>query len=408
MLNYQSTSFHDALYVRRVLGLRPAPEFEAWLERMGIFAPGGGARLVEHAAGVPPAFARLLRRPRGVLSTHMAQRRDRHQPVEHAAPVHAGARRPRPRRRQPPDADACWRSSWRTRRRATRCTSRWTCPACARRSRRSASRHWRCASEAGDRATYLQRPDLGRQLAVASQRALDVLGLPYRADSFDIAFAVVDGLSSRAIHRHAVPFLREVLARLAVVGAGEPAGSTTWSVAPVAVVEQGRVAIGDVIGEALRARLVVVLIGERPGLSSPDSLGAYLTWEPRPGRTDAERNCLSNIRPEGLPYADAAARLVALLRDARRRELSGVALKDEHTHSARVGHRLRSCWTADVSRASPPAARQAHGARLPGRSPPSRARNHSCVVNRSWRVSRPRCDGLPVAPIPAERASHCV
>ncbi len=107
------------------------------------------------------------------------------------------------------------------------------------------------ASEAGDRATYLQRPDLGRQLAVASQRALDVLGLPYRADSFDVAFAVVDGLSSRAIHRHAAPFLREVLARLAVVGAGEPVGSTTWSVAPVAVVEQGRVAIGDVIGEAL-------------------------------------------------------------------------------------------------------------------------------------------------------------
>ncbi len=187
------------------------------------------------------------------------------------------------------------------------------------------------ASEAGDRATYLQRPDLGRQLAVASQRALDVLGLPYRADSFDIAFAVVDGLSSRAIHRHAAPFLREVLARLAVAGAGEPVGSTTWSVAPVAVVEQGRVAIGDAIGEALRARLVVVLIGERPGLSSPDSLGAYVTWEPRPGRTDAERNCLSNIRPEGLPYAGAAARLVALLLDARRRELTGVSLKDEHT-----------------------------------------------------------------------------
>ncbi|AMY10212.1 Ethanolamine ammonia-lyase light chain [Luteitalea pratensis] len=200
-------------------------------------------------------------------------------------------------------------------------------------------------SAAVDRATYLQRPDLGRRLDEVSQRTIDALGLPYRADRFDVAFAVVDGLSSNAIHRHAAPFLREVLT--ALPGArtapeqehrntgvqehrSEPAVRATWSVAPVAVVEQGRVAIGDAIGEALHARLVVVLIGERPGLSSPDSLGAYLTWEPVPGRTDAERNCLSNIRPEGLDYGDAAVRLVGLLREARRRELSGVALKDEH------------------------------------------------------------------------------
>ena len=195
-----------------------------------------------------------------------------------------------------------------------------------------------------DRATYLQRPDLGRRLDEASQRALDALGMPYRADRFDVAFAVVDGLSSRAIHRHAAPFLREVLTPCPALpaqtaqehrnaGAQDNRGeseSTDVELAPVAVVEQGRVAIGDAIGEALRARLVVVLIGERPGLSSPDSLGAYLTWEPRPGRTDAERNCLSNIRPEGLAYRDAAVRLVGLLREARRRELSGVALKDEH------------------------------------------------------------------------------
>ncbi len=177
-------------------------------------------------------------------------------------------------------------------------------------------------SAAEDRATYLQRPDLGRQLDVASQRALDTLGLPYRADRFDLAFALVDGLSPRAIHRHAIPLLEQVLAGLR--GSPQP-----WDVAPVAIVQQGRVAIGDEIGAALCAQMVVVLIGERPGLSSPDSLGAYLTWAPGVGRTDAERNCLSNIRPEGMAYADAAARLVALLHESRRRQVSGVPLKDE-------------------------------------------------------------------------------
>jgi ethanolamine ammonia-lyase small subunit len=119
-----------------------------------------------------------------------------------------------------------------------------------------------------------------------------------------------------------VPLLRDVLPALREQGG--------WEVAPVAVVEQGRVAVGDAVGEALRVPLVVVLIGERPGLSAPDSLGAYLTWDPRPGRTDAERNCISNIRPEGQAPADAARRLVALMTEARRRELSGVNLKDEH------------------------------------------------------------------------------
>lgn len=186
-------------------------------------------------------------------------------------------------------------------------------------------------SAAGDRATYLQRPDLGRHLDEASQRALDALGRQYCSDGVDVAFAVVDGLSSRAIHTHAPPFLREVLTRLrGASGRRSADGVDAWSLAPVTVVEQGRVAIGDAIGERLRARLVVVLIGERPGWSSPDSLGAYLTWQPRSGRTDAERNCLSNIRPEGLPLPEAAERLVRLLREARRRELSGVALKDEH------------------------------------------------------------------------------
>ncbi|BCS33308.1 ethanolamine ammonia-lyase light chain [Luteitalea sp. TBR-22] len=175
-------------------------------------------------------------------------------------------------------------------------------------------------SAAPDRATYLQRPDLGRRLDEASHRALDVLGLPYRADAYDVAFVVCDGLSSRAAQAHAAPMLREVLGALREGGG--------WQVAPVAVVEQARVAVGDVVGEALRVPLVVVLIGERPGLSAPDSLGAYLTWDPRPGRTDAERNCISNIRPQGQPPAEAARRLVALMIEARRRRLTGVSLKD--------------------------------------------------------------------------------
>jgi ethanolamine ammonia-lyase small subunit len=189
--------------------------------------------------------------------------------------------------------------------------------------------HVALRSAAGDRATYLQRPDLGRQLDEASRRALDTLGLASHADRFDLAIAIVDGLSSRAIHRHTTPLLRELLPRL-LEPPGTAASGEAWTIAPIAVVEQGRVAIGDIVGEALRTSMVLVLVGERPGLSSPDSLGAYLTWQPRRGRTDAERNCLSNIRPEGLPYREAAQRLTGLLREARRRRLSGVGLKDEH------------------------------------------------------------------------------
>lgn len=171
-------------------------------------------------------------------------------------------------------------------------------------------------SAAADRATYLKRPDLGRRLSDASLQALDALP---QGDKPDLAVVVADGLSTLAIERHAAPFvgvLRQVIA---------PA----WRWAPVAIVQQARVAIGDPIGHALGARLVVVLVGERPGLSSPDSMGLYVTWAPRPGRTDAERNCISNVRPEGLPLQAAAARLAWLLNEARQRQLTGVALKDE-------------------------------------------------------------------------------
>lgn len=135
-----------------------------------------------------------------------------------------------------------------------------------------------------------------------------------------MALVIADGLSATAVQRHAVPLLAEALPRLAAIGA-----APTRAV----IATQARVALGDRVGEALGAEAVIVLIGERPGLSAPDSLGAYLTWSPRQGRTDAERNCISNIRAGGLAYAEAAATLAWLIGEMRRRGLSGVALKDE-------------------------------------------------------------------------------
>jgi len=167
------------------------------------------------------------------------------------------------------------------------------------------------ASAAADRAAYLQDPDLGRQLADGD----------LEKGSYDLALVVADGLSATAVHAWAPPVVAEIRQRLA-----------GWSLAPVVVATQGRVAIGDPIGEDLGARSVVVLIGERPGLSANDNLSAYLTWAPRRGRRDSERNCVSNIRsPGGLSPTDAADRIVWLLREAARLGFTGVALKDRTT-----------------------------------------------------------------------------
>lgn len=168
-------------------------------------------------------------------------------------------------------------------------------------------------SLARDRGEYLKRPDLGRRLSEECGQRLAALHGDY-----DAAFVIADGLSALAVHRHAVPLLALLLDRL-----------NDWRIAPITIVEQGRVAIGDEIGQRLGAQLAVILIGERPGLSSPDSLGAYLTWQPRPGRTDAERNCISNIRAEGLSYVAAAHKLLFLMNEARRLKLSGVRLKED-------------------------------------------------------------------------------
>ena len=168
-------------------------------------------------------------------------------------------------------------------------------------------------SNAPDRLTYLRRPDLGRSLSAGSRMLL-------QHGDYDAAIVIADGLSAAAVHHHAMPLLEALTHRLE---------RDAWRLAPLTIVLQGRVAVGDEIGVLCGARMVVLLIGERPGLTSPDSLGAYLTWDPRPGRTDAERNCISNVRTEGMSYQVAAEKIHFLMREARTRKLSGVALKED-------------------------------------------------------------------------------
>jgi ethanolamine ammonia-lyase small subunit len=173
----------------------------------------------------------------------------------------------------------------------------------------------RVETPATRRDLYLRRPDLGRHLEAESAERLDKL-----RDVFDVAIVVADGLSSRAVANNAVPLLSRLIPKFADAGLTQ---------APVVVAEGARVALGDEIAERLGARLVIVLIGERPGLSSPDSLGAYLTYSPRLGSTDAERNCVSNIRAGGLDVEAAVSKLAWLAMKAFAAGMSGVELKDQ-------------------------------------------------------------------------------
>ena len=174
-------------------------------------------------------------------------------------------------------------------------------------------------SAAGSRAEYLQRPDKGRTLSAASRDELTQIAAGCAA-ACDVAIVIGDGLSAFAVQKNAGALLQVAVPFMRASG---------WSIAPAAVVRNARVAIGDEIAHALGAQLVVVLIGERPGLSSPDSLGAYMTYAPRPGLTDESRNCISNVRVEGLSYDEAAHKLMYLMTEAFKRRLSGVLLKDE-------------------------------------------------------------------------------
>lgn len=177
----------------------------------------------------------------------------------------------------------------------------------------------RLHSLAQDRAAYLQRPDYGRRLNDTSREKLQEAA--QSGQRFDLAVVIVDGLSALAVQQNSAPFLTALYFAL-------ESDQHAWQLAPLTLVEQGRVAIGDEVGALLNADAVLVMIGERPGLSSPDSLGLYMTWAPEVGLKDDRRNCISNVRPAGLEPEEAARRLLLLLTEARQRKLSGVQLKD--------------------------------------------------------------------------------
>jgi ethanolamine ammonia-lyase small subunit len=178
-------------------------------------------------------------------------------------------------------------------------------------------------SQAGARSNYLRRPDLGRMLDQASRRVLAGHG----EGASELAIVIGDGLSPAAVNLHAVELVRHLGPRLTEAGIG---------IGNVVIASGARVALGDEIGAALGARMVAMLIGERPGLSAPDSLGVYLTFAPRIGLTDEKRNCVSNIHGAGLSYDEAASKIAWLVREGLKRQLTGVALKDESGSLPRV------------------------------------------------------------------------
>ena len=173
-------------------------------------------------------------------------------------------------------------------------------------------------SRAENRPQYLQRPDKGRRLDSASHAI--AASEPRPETAFDLAIMIGDGLSALAIEENALPFLDALVPLIKQTG---------WTMAPLSIVKEARVAAGDEVGDLLGAKIVLVMIGERPGLSSPDSMGLYMTHSPRVGLTDESRNCISNVRPEGLSYTEACHKLMYLLGEAKKRGISGVTLKDE-------------------------------------------------------------------------------
>ena len=179
-------------------------------------------------------------------------------------------------------------------------------------------------SQATNRTVYLQRPDLGRRLDKKSIETLKKVN-SLKDEEYDLSIVIVDGLSSLAIKENSTIFIKKLVEALNF-------DSQDWNLSPFTIVQQGRVAVGDEVGELLKAKISLVLIGERPGLSSPDSMGLYLTYNPKVGLTDASRNCISNVRLDGLSYEEAVKKTMYLLKESRRLELSGVNLKDRTTN----------------------------------------------------------------------------
>lgn len=173
------------------------------------------------------------------------------------------------------------------------------------------------SSQANSREEYIKKPEFGRALSQKSVWELDRV----KKEKFDLSITIADGLSALAIERHAFNFIKEFVSMV-----------SQFSIAPISIVKQGRVAISDEIGERLKAKLSIILIGERPGLTSPDSLGIYLTYQPKAGNTDEKRNCISNIRNGGLSYEFAANKLAFIATESMWRKLSGVDLKDTFDH----------------------------------------------------------------------------
>jgi ethanolamine ammonia-lyase large subunit/ethanolamine ammonia-lyase small subunit len=313
MLGYQSTSFHDANFLRQTLGLRPAPEFEAWLEKMGVTDDKGHIRSLEEVASHLALSEHQLSQDLLAPYSDGAQLKERWSQSTSArlALPRAGGSVATEERLdfQLAHADA-------------RDAVHWSFDAekLHEQLAESGVETLLLQSAAPDRETFVQRPDLGRRLSQRSQKELSCWYKARRDAPIDIALVVCDGLSALGVERYA-PTLVEGLCRAFK--------ARNWSMGPICVVTNGRVALQDEIGETLKARLALTLIGERPGLGTPDSVSAYLVHLPSVGKTDADRNCVSNIRPGGLPLEVAVEKLAMLVEKSLLLALSGVELKDE-------------------------------------------------------------------------------